>query len=251
MRPGLCDKQARDRDDAMRRAMTRFTLWPWTRLCHVNRADPRRLRTGPTPTRRCAVVVGTVLAIATVGCAEGQPHRNAPRCGGPRRAIMTLADPDAAKVDLQTPTLTSVTELRSVAVPARPGGRVAPLETTSFALVATVRAAKLEANGDLDLMLEDASGGLRAALPNPACLGRSPARDKALAARRVYEATCGALGRAGDWRSIHMSALVVGIGFLGARSGAGAAPNGIELAPITGLHAHSRCGPLNTRPSYA
>src|SRR6266851_6188643 len=215
----------------MRRTMILFALRRWMHRCYADRAGTRFLPLGPSPGIGGAIVVGTVLAMATVGCA-GQPHRNNPQCGGPRRAIMTLTDPAAAGVDLRTPTLTSIGELRSAAAPARPSGRVRPLETTTFALVGTVMAAKLETSGDLALVLEDASGRLRADLPNPACLGGSPVRNKALAARRVFEAACGPLAPPGRWRSVHASALVVGIGFLGAKS-RGVASNGIELAPVT------------------
>ncbi len=77
-----------------------------------------------------------------------------------RWSVKTGADPDAASIDVTKVTPTTVAALRSVAAPATvpPNGRVpdGSVETTVWALDATLVGYKLESDQDFHLGLADA-----------------------------------------------------------------------------------------------
>src|SRR5437764_12653521 len=108
-------------------------------------------------------VQGTAHARPEVGNQEDT--RTAPRastgsCGVERWAVKTGTDADVARVNLGTPTATTIASLTAITAPAAlpSSNRVSPVETTVFSLDATLTEFKLEQDSDYHLVLSDGAG---------------------------------------------------------------------------------------------
>ncbi|MGN6796907.1 MAG: hypothetical protein ACTHKS_02025 [Gaiellaceae bacterium] len=153
-------------------------------------------------------------------------------CGG--RSKKTLTDAGAASVDF-TPTLDTVAALRvldpSSAGPGRP--RTTP-ELTTYVVTARLVYAKLEADHDIHLVIQDPTtlGTMIVEFPDPTCpalVGTPHASEIAAARQAVLRAMGGTYAP-----QLFGTAEITGVGFFDLIHGQhGVAPNGIELHPAT------------------
>jgi len=100
---------------------------------------------------------------------------------------------------------------------------------------ATLTQYKVEADGDIHLVVKDAAGGtMIAEAPNPSCVGStSPFKAKITTVRTAFQ---NALHPTTSWKYVHRAVRLDGIGFLDELHGqTGVAPNGIELHPLLGI----------------
>lgn len=150
-------------------------------------------------------------------------------------AIKTLADPDAASVDL-TPRPATVAQLRALPAPLHPpAGRLAA-ERVCYRLAAILLGAKEEDDGDVHLVIADPSdhtATMIAEIPNPAFLAAgNPALPHVTAARAACCAACGRL-HLGKLEAFALPVELTGVCFFDHVHGQdGVAPNGIELHPV-------------------
>jgi hypothetical protein len=162
-----------------------------------------------------------------------------PRCTGDRWPIMTLGDDEAGLVNL-SPVDTTVAELAGLPTPEFIPrlSRVSPVEQTAYTLTVTLLQARLEENGDINLLVADPgdiSHTLSVRFPDTryCVLGTDPAlADRLQAARDVFEEQFGT--PATGFRTVTGTARVTGVGFFaapepGATSGLA---NGIQLHPV-------------------
>jgi len=160
-----------------------------------------------------------------------------PTCGVERWSVKTGTDPDAALVDLNNPTPTTIAFLRSFTAPADPPGpplnaRVAPAETTLYVVNATMTLYKKEADVDYHIVIQDSSGNTMVTeIPCPCCVGvGSPFAAGIANAREEFDAR---LTATPFFQSVSLPVQITGVGFFDFIHGqTGVAPNGIELHPI-------------------
>jgi hypothetical protein len=160
-----------------------------------------------------------------------------PTCGVERWSVKTGTDPDAALVDLNNPTPTTIAYLSSFAAPADPPGpplnaRVAPAETTLWVVNATMTLYKKEADVDYHIVIKDLSGNTMVTeIPCPCCVGAgSPFAAGVANARAEFDAR---LTATTFFQTVSLPVQITGVGFFDFIHGqTGVAPNGIELHPI-------------------
>jgi hypothetical protein len=107
-------------------------------------------------------------------------------------------------------------------------------------VVAQVTAYRLEAGG-MRLVLYDDGAYLNAVIPTPSCLvPATRSRSEISSAWKRFSGGCARPTR--DWQSLGAIAYVRGVGFWSQRRAArGAAPNGAELYPVTGVRIVAGC----------
>jgi hypothetical protein len=186
-----------------------------------------------------------LLAAASAAAATAAGHHasapNAARCGGPLWRLKTLSDPQRRKVDL-LPRQTTIAAIRDRPGPGRPPKRrTTPFQLHTWEVPAQITSFKLEATGALRLVLYDHGAYMNAVIPAPTCLSAST-RDRA----GVISTWQGFVGKCGkgtsSWQSLGAIFFVQGIGFWSQkRQLRGAAPNGAELHPVTGLRVVVSC----------
>jgi hypothetical protein len=195
--------------------------------------------------KRAGVFALIFLAAAgTAAATAGGRHSAAPsasRCGGPLWLLKTLSDAQRAKVDL-APQQTTIAAIRERKGPGHPPRR----RTTQFQLQtwevpAQVTSFKLEATGALRLVLFDNGSYMNAVIPAPSCLSaRTRDRAEVIATWQAFAARCGK--GTSNWQSLGAIFFVRGVGFWSQkRALRGAAPNGAELQPVTGLRVVVSC----------
>jgi hypothetical protein len=146
---------------------------------------------------------------------------------------------DAARYKVSTtPTNASIYYLRHRAKPTTypRNARIAPVELHTYRLTNThLRQYKIEADGDIHLVLRDSGGrSMIAEIPYGSCVPTASRWKKAIAASRSnllshYRATT-------SWHYVNRLVTIRGIGYFDPPHGqTGAAPNGIELHPVTGI----------------
>lgn len=185
------------------------------------------------------------LAAGAAAAAAAGTHLSAPtaaRCGGLTWRLKTFSDTRRRQVSL-TPLTTTIGSIRDRRGPGRPPVR----RTTSFQfhtwrLPAQVTAYRLDATGSVRLVLYDDNSYINAVIPSPNCLpANSRMRSDIAAAWHFFVDKC---GRAtANWQSLGAIFFVRGVGFWGSKApgGRGAAPNGAELHPVTGLQVVAGC----------
>lgn len=96
-------------------------------------------------------------------------------------------------------------------------------------------------NGGVRLELYDGGSYLNAVIPVPDCLSRTTrARGDIASAFKQFAEECSRAVR--DWQSLGAIVFVRGVGFWSQRRVLrGAAPNGAELHPVTGLRVVAGC----------
>jgi hypothetical protein len=183
-------------------------------------------------------------AAGTAAATAGGRHSAAPsaaRCGGPLWLLKTLSDPQRAKVDLvpQQTTIASIRERKGPGKP--PTRRTTAFQRQTWEVPAQITSFKLEATGALRLVLFDHGAYMNAVIPAPSCLSaRSRDRAEVIATWQAFVAKCGK--GTSTWQSLGAIFFVRGIGFWSQkRQLRGAAPNGAELHPVTGLRVVVSC----------
>jgi hypothetical protein len=185
-------------------------------------------------------LAATAFAAAAAGRDSGGPTPS--RCGGQLWKLKTLSDPARSSVQLQPKTTTIA------AIGERPFPRPVPtLRRTAFQrqaweVVAQITHYRVESGG-IRLLLFDGGSYLNAVIPTPDCLSRmTRSRADITSAYNLLTADCGRPATR-DWQTLGAIAYVRGIGFWSQRqSQRGAARNGAELHPVTGLRLVAGCG---------
>ena len=182
-----------------------------------------------------------LAATAFVAAAAGRDAAGptATRCGGELWRMKTLSDPGRNTVQL------GATDTTIAAIGKRPFPRPVPrLRRTPFQrhvwqVVAQITKYRVEADG-IRLELYDHESYLHAVIPTPDCLSNLTRARKDIASTfNLFAAEC---GTARDWQSLGAIVYVRGVGFWSQRGSLrGAARNGAELHPVTGLRIVAGC----------
>ena len=155
-------------------------------------------------------------------------------CGVERWSVKTGTDADAALINLQSITQTTIATLAAQPAPSSlpSNNRIQPTETTVFQLHDTLTEFKLENDSDYHLVLSDGAGHtMIAEIPDPACVGStSPLLSQIKNARSEFDAR---YTPTGSFQTANVPVTVTGVGFFDFLHGqAGVAPNGIELHAV-------------------
>jgi hypothetical protein len=185
------------------------------------------------------LLAATAFAAAAAGRDSSGP--TASRCGGELWRLKTLSDPARQAVVLN-PTGTTI-----AAIGERPFPRPLPrLRQTAFQkhawqVVAQITKYRVESEG-VRLELYDHESYLNAVIPTPDCLSNvTRARSDMAAAFKLFTGRCGHPATS-DWQSLGAIVYVRGVGFWSQRRALrGAARNGAELHPVTGLRIVAGC----------
>ncbi len=171
-----------------------------------------------------------------------------------RWAVKTAADADAQALTGQSPTPTTVAQLRALAVPAQlpPDGRSEGAEKTVWQLTPTLQTFRRESDGDYHLVIADDQGStMIAEIPNPGDI-TSPSffAGQIARARAAFDShfqitedvsapsAPAAVGPGGgaQFQQISVPVTVTGLGFFDFNHGQlGVAPNAIELHPVINI----------------
>ena len=179
--------------------------------------------------RPAVVLAGAALAL-TASTAAAQ--RTAAACEADA-GLETLSDVQRNLVRLQ-PKATTVAAIDRLARPRpTPATRATGFQRRVWRVRGQIVEYRLEADGDLDLVLYDGRHSyLTATMPHPRCLSaRTRAREGIVRARARLEGLCGPARR--GWRELGAVAVVDGVGYWGARHA--------ELRPVTGLRLVAGC----------
>jgi hypothetical protein len=171
------------------------------------------------------------------------------QCGVERWSVKTGTDADAGKVNLTTPSNTTIATLRGPAAPSPipANNRVSPWETTEWVLNATLTQFKLESDSDYHLVLKDAGGlTMIVEIPSPSCVGAgSPFFAGIQNARSKFDARFTATT---SFQTANIPVQIKGVGMFDFLHGqTGVAPNGIELHPVLDIIFN----PGNPTPDFA
>jgi hypothetical protein len=180
---------------------------------------------------------GIAHALPEVGDQEdarAAPNASTGSCGVERWSVKTGTDADIARVAAGATTSTTIASLTSIAAPGTlpSNNRVAPVETTVFALDATLTKFKLEQDSDYHLVLADGGGRtMIAEIPDPACVGSgSPLLSGIRNARAAFDARFTVTT---SFKTVSQPVHVRGVGFFDFLHGqTGVAPNGVELHAV-------------------
>lgn len=174
-----------------------------------------------------------ILILAAV--LSSMPADASPSCGAERQAVKVGVDAGSAAVDDQ-PADTSVQRLialprpRSVPPDTRAPGSA---ELRVWRVAATITAYKLEADGDVHVVLSDGTRTMIAEFPAANCAAASRWRSQIDAARAAINRR---LRPSVSVKHAHLRVTVTGVGFFDVLHGQlGVAPNGIELHPVLGV----------------
>lgn len=185
------------------------------------------------------------LAAGGAAATAAGTHLSAPsaaRCGGLTWRLKTFSDAQRRRVNV-APQPTTIGSIRQRKGPGRPPRRrTTPFQFQTWEIPAQVTKFRLDATGSVRLELYDHAAYINAVIPSPSCLSaKSRDRKDIVAAWHLFVDEC---GRAtSNWQSLGAIFFVRGLGFWGARdpSARGAAPNGAELHPVTGLRMVAGC----------
>jgi hypothetical protein len=155
-------------------------------------------------------------------------------CGVERWSVKTGTDPDAHLVNLNAPTTTTISNLRSLTAPnpIPANNRVQPTETTLWVINCTLTQYKLESDEDYHLIIADSSGNtMITEIPAPTCVGSgSPFLSGITNARNEFNAKFNVTT---SFQTANIPVQVTGVGMFDFLHGqTGVAPNGIELHPV-------------------
>jgi hypothetical protein len=177
-----------------------------------------------------------------VGTPVGPDASAGVKCGSERWPVKTLSDQDAGNVNF-TPQPISVSALRGIPAPAfKPqSARVAPVESTTYWLVAKVLEFKLEDDMDVHVVISDTGDPAQTMIvefPDASkCTGAIGSAEAAQmkAARAALVAAYGP-PPSGSFEHLTGTASFVGVGFFDFKHGqTGVAPNAVELHPVIGF----------------
>jgi hypothetical protein len=186
-----------------------------------------------------ALVLLAATAFAAAAAGRDAAGPTAARCGGELWRLKTLSDPGRKTVQLE-PTDTTIAAIGKRPFPRPvPKLRRTPFQRHVWRVVAQVTKYRVETDG-IRLELFDDESYLNAVIPTPDCLSNvSRARKDIASTFNLFAAEC---GTARDWQSLGAIVSVQGVGFWSQRGSLrGAARNGAELHPVTGLRIVSGC----------
>ena len=186
-----------------------------------------------------ALVLLAVAAFAAAAAGRDSAGPTASGCGGELWRLKTLSDPGRNTVQL------GATDTTIAAIGKRPYPRPVPrLRRTAFQrhawqVPAQITKYRVETDG-IRLELYDHGSYLHAVIPTPDCLSSVTRARKDIATTfSLFASEC---GTAKDWQSLGAIVYVRGIGYWSQRrSLKGAARNGAELHPVTGLRIVAGC----------
>ena len=188
-----------------------------------------------------ALVLLAATAFAAAAAGRDTAGPTPARCGGELWRLKTLSDLGSKAVQLES------TSTTIAAIGKRPFPRPVPkLRRTAFQrhawqVVAQITKYRVETDG-IRLELYDHESYLNAVIPTPDCLSNASRARKDIASTfKLFTAQCGH-PTTGDWQSLGAIVYVRGVGFWSQRrSLRGAARNGAELHPVTGLRIVAGC----------
>jgi hypothetical protein len=186
-----------------------------------------------------ALVLLAATAFAAAAAGRDSAGPTASRCGGELWRLKTLSDPRRNTVEL------GAAETTIAAIGKRPYPRPVPkLRRTAFQrhawqVPAQITKYRVETDG-VRLELYDHGSYLNAVIPIPDCLSNVTRARKDIASTfNLFASEC---GTAKDWQPLGAIVFVRGIGYWSQRrSLKGAARNGAELHPVTGLRIVAGC----------
>jgi hypothetical protein len=179
--------------------------------------------------RICRVVTTALLLLAPAAAAA---------CGTERHLVKVAADQSAVRI-LDFARSASVADLAAIDAPsrpdARPSARFTPTELTVYQAFGRLAAVEKEPNGDYRLIIADPDHPeitMIAVAPDPACASGSRFADNVAAVWRSLDRKSGQFPKL----TPNLPVTATGIAFFSSLRGQeGAAPNGIELAPLIGV----------------
>ena len=193
-------------------------------------------RAGPV-----VLVLLAATAFAASAAGRGSAGPTAARCGGELWRLKTLSDAGRNAVRL-APTTTTIAAIGERPFP-RPLPRLrrTPFQRHAWEVVAQITKYRVETGG-VRLELYDHGSYLNAVIPTPDCLSSATrARSDMASTFKLFTGECGHPSTS-DWQSLGAIVYVRGIGFWSQRrSLRGAARNGAELHPVTGLRIVAGC----------
>jgi hypothetical protein len=195
--------------------------------------------------KRVGLTAAFLLAATAAAAAANVRNADSPsaaRCGGALWRLMTLSDSGRASVRLTPPASTTIGAIgkRPSPLPV-PTTRRTSFQRQSWEVVAQLTTFRLE-RGGIRLVLFDSNSYMNAVIPTPACLSARTRARKQIA--QVWKQFADECARAkSDWQPLGAIVYVQGVGFWSQRQEGqrGAAPNGAELRPVTGLRIVSGC----------
>jgi hypothetical protein len=159
-------------------------------------------------------------------------------CGIERWNVKTLQDRTASQVRLAVskPAKIALMRVWLPPKPIPPDRRVAPVETTRWAVTARLVEMKFEADSDVHLVIADpiTGGSMIAEFPDPGCTKKASSGARALmtSARAALLREEGTPSRS-RWKKLRGLVKMSGVGFFDYPHGqTGVAPNAIELHPV-------------------
>lgn len=189
-----------------------------------------------------AGLIVVILLAATTATAAGRTSATPgpARCGGVLWQLKTFSDPSRSSVRLASES-TTIGAIGERASPRPvPRTRRTAFQRQTWEVVAQLTAYRLEPGG-VRLILFDAHSYMNAVIPIPSCLSaRTRARDQIAGAWTQFSGDCARPKT--DWQPLGAVLYIRGVGFWSQKRGLrGAAPNGAELHPVTGLRIVSGC----------
>jgi len=194
--------------------------------------------------KRFAVLALISLAAGAVAATAAGMHSASPsaaHCGGKLWRLKTLTDARKARIAWGTAP-TTIGEIRARVGPGRaPTRRTTQFQLHNWEVPAQITSFKLDSTGSVRLVLYDDGAYMNAVIPAPGCLSRaSRGRAEIEQAWNLFVSKCGR--PAASWTSFGGILFVRGVGFWSERRPIrGAAPNGAELHPVTGLRIVAGC----------
>jgi hypothetical protein len=190
-------------------------------------------------------VIALVFAFAAMAAAVAPTaalRPSAETCGGLLWRLKTFSDSARKRVQLR-PQQTTIAALAARPFPRPlPRSRRTSFQRRTYEVIAQITEYRLDGN-ELRLILYDDHDYMNAVIPAPLCLSRQTrARDDIASVWSMFSDACGHPQRA--WQPQGAVVHVRGIGFWSSRfkQRRGAAPNGAELHPVTGLRPVAGCG---------
>jgi hypothetical protein len=194
--------------------------------------------------RRIGIIALVLVVAATAATAAptAATRPSAQACGGILWRLKTFSDLGRYRVR-RTPRQTTIKAIDSRRSPyPLPRSRRTSFQRGTWEVYAQVTDYRLDGN-ELRLVLFDDGAYMNAVVPAPACLTRKTrARGSITAVWSEFYASCGHAQR--TWQPHGAVVKVSGVGFWSSRfkTRRGAAPNGAELHPVTGLRPIAGCG---------
>ncbi|CAN5477124.1 hypothetical protein BH11ARM1_BH11ARM1_14500 [soil metagenome] len=161
------------------------------------------------------------LALASlfvVGCgSKGETAPTAAKAPSPaalaRRSVKSTLDTDASKI-VKTPKVTTIEDMMATKAPEGDlAGRVAPFETTTWQVEATIKSVELKKDGDFYMVLEGDKGGQTVVeVPDPKTVVGSPFEADITTTRKELEEK---YHPTPEVKELNEKATITGVGFLG------------------------------------